>query len=65
MKKRDAKRYVCQVIATTIENDLEHASWVEQDPTTGEPLSDDDFLRVLGAAKELRDELYARSEGRR
>lgn len=64
MNKREARRYVFRVLAQTLLQDRDNGSgWLEELPTTGEPMSEADRQRVLDATHEVEDELRRRGGG--
>ena len=63
MTKREAKRLVCRVYATTIQSDFElDAEWLREN-LKGEEYSEDDKSRIMSACYELQNELFDRGEG--
>lgn len=64
MTKREAHRYVCRVLAVTLENDFDNGSvWLEQHPN-GSDMSEADKARVRDAAEIMKAELERRSARR-
>lgn len=58
MTKREAKRLVCRIAATTMDRDLGQAGWIYE-----EDHSEEDIDRIEDAVKELVDELSTRGGG--
>ena len=55
MTRREAKRVVCRVVAEQLDNEVDHAAWVDEYAET-----DADVDRLVEAAPALVDELWRR-----